>query len=92
MPKAKKKPAKVWPTQHLVLWRTTLDDIPLLLTPDRREASEFAKNPPAKAVRRCSRLVRCDMCSPVNIAIVSFRRGKPYRMEIVTEEPPDINP
>lgn len=92
----RKVTAANWPTQHLVLWRTTLDDVPLLLTPDRKIAERYAKtlavntesesndldNRDALAAHRVMGL---DICSPCNISIVSFRNGRPYRLKVIRE-------
>lgn len=82
--RAKKKQS--WPTQHLVLWRTSLDDVPLLLTPDRTFAMAYAKsNVPESELRRAEDALGIDRCSPTNITVVSFRNGFPYRSVIVRD-------
>src|SRR5690606_20794901 len=73
------------PTQHLVLWRTTLDDVPLLLTTDRRRAFAYAKAPPEQDVAAGHRVMGLDICSAINTTVVSFRNGRPYRMEVVAD-------
>lgn len=82
-----KKHKQAWPTQYLVLWRTTLDDVPILLTPDRKEAFGLAGaiGEDHPAVRRGHKGMGLDQCSAVNVTVVTFRLGVPYRMKIVQE-------
>lgn len=82
--KRAKKPTEAnWPTQYLVLWRTNLDDVPLLLTPDRRAATAYAKSPPQEDIDRAHEVMGIDHCGDCNTAIVTFRRGRPSRLRIL---------
>lgn len=97
MAKVKKK-ANVTrrPTQHLVLWRTTLDDVPLLLTSDHKEAkkyiaslmldgSSWSSDMDNSDVVAGHKVMEIGVCSPINLTIVSFRNGRPFRMKIERE-------
>lgn len=83
--KAKKLGSENWPTQHLVLWRTTLDDVPLLLTPDRALAFRYADRVNQRDVEAGHKVMGIDVCSAVNVTVVSFRKGRPYKMRVVRE-------
>lgn len=83
--KANKVSADHWPTQHLVLWRSTLDDVPLALIPDRRTAKRYAKNVSEHDARVAHDVMGLDFCSPVNVSVVTFRNGRPTKFEVVKD-------
>lgn len=79
-----KKP-KAWPSQYLVVCRTNLDELPLLLTPDRRAAFRYAKAVPEADIDKSALLMGVDFAGRVNIAVIHFRNGQPKRLELVAD-------
>lgn len=84
-----KKPNRVtpaqWPTQYMVLWRTNLDDVPLLVTPDRKAARAYARTVTEKDVKKAHSVMGIDICGACSVAILAFRNGVPYRLSIVKQ-------
>lgn len=78
---AKKKP--VWPSQYLVVCRTNLDELPMLLTPDRKAAHRFAKTATDKDIDAAAKTMEVDNAGRVCMAVIWFRNGLPKRVTIV---------
>lgn len=80
--KQAKPPANI---QYLVLYRTTLDDLPMLLTPNAGKALEYAARIPFSDVVATERVFGIDNCSPVNSTVVKIAHGRPVESHLVCD-------
>jgi hypothetical protein len=86
MSQAKRKTtAAHWPSQYLVVCRTNLDELPLLVTPDRKLAHRYAKNVPEQDMDAAAEVMGVDRAGRVCIAVIWFRAGRPKRCSIVKD-------
>lgn len=76
-------------TMYLVVLRTNLDEVPLLLTPDRHAAKIFAKTVSVKdlfkIVERNVRIMKIDAAGWINLTIFRFKGGRFMSMDIVRD-------
>jgi hypothetical protein len=75
----------VWPAQYLVVVRTNLDELPILLTPDRKTANITAMTVTNEHANHAAKLMQVDYAGRCCSAIISFRNGKPYRIRIMKD-------
>lgn len=64
-------------TGYLVLWRHTMDDIPVGLFADRAEAIKVAKTMRRAEGRKITELLDIDCDTPICFTVVQFENSKP---------------
>ena len=69
----------------LVVCRTTLDELPLGITPSRSRALTIAVHSKIPMIDKAAELMGVDKASPVCNAIITFHDGKPVTCDIVAE-------
>ena len=70
-------------TGYLVLWRHTMDDVPLGLFRTKEAAMEAAKKTSFRAGYAAAKKLDIDCRTPVCFAVIGFDNGKPTEMFIV---------
>lgn len=89
--KSKPKAAKVVSpglSGYLVVWRHTMDDVPLGLFSTKKEATEAAKKTSFRAGYAAANKLDIDCRTPVCFAVIGFDNGKPTEM-IIVDRPDD---
>jgi hypothetical protein len=71
---------------YLVIWRHTMDDIPIGLFADYDEAYKFACTISQKNGYEIAKKLDIDCSTPVCFAICSFVSGAPSYFEFVTRK------
>lgn len=71
---------------YLVVWRHTLDDIPVALFASRSEAREFAENTSFRAGYEVAEKFGIDCSTPVCFVIYRFVAGRPEEILYVSRE------
>ncbi len=69
---------------YLVIWRHTMDDVPVGLFKTEQAALEAARNMRLQTGYACAKRVDIDCRTPVCFAVVPFKSGQPGSMRIVT--------
>ncbi len=64
-------------TGYLVIWRHTMDDVPVGLFADREEAFKVAKKMSLRAGQAVTAKLEIDCTTPVCFSVVQFEKGKP---------------
>lgn len=70
-------------TGYLVIWRHTMDDVPLGLFRTKDAAMEAAKKTSFRAGYAAAKKLDIDCRTPVCFAVIGFDNGKPTEMFIV---------
>lgn len=68
---------------YLVVWRHTMDDVPLGLFRTKEAAMEAAKKTSFRAGYAAAKKLDIDCRTPVCFAVIGFDNGKPTEMFIV---------
>jgi hypothetical protein len=61
---------------YLVIWRHTMDDVPVGLFADRGEALKVAKTMSRRAAKVAVKLLGFECSTPVCFVLVHFEKGK----------------
>lgn len=69
---------------YLVIWRHTMDDVPVGLFKTEKAALEAAQNMRFKTGYACAKRVDIHCSTPVCFAVVPFKFGQPGSMRFVT--------
>jgi type VI protein secretion system component VasK len=64
-------------TGYLVVWRHTMDDVPVGLFADKAEAVKVAKTMSRPTGRAITNLLHIDCDTPICFTVVVFENGKP---------------
>lgn len=73
---------------YLVVWRHTMDDVPLGLFKTMKTAVEAAKKTSFRAGYAAAKKLDIDCRTPVCFAVIAFDNGKPTEM-VVIDRPDD---
>lgn len=68
---------------YLVVWRHTMDDVPLGLFRTKEAAMEAAKKTSFRAGYAAAKKLDIDCRTPVCFAVIGFDNGKPTEMFVV---------
>lgn len=68
---------------YLVVWRHTMDDVPVGLFKTEKAALDAAKNMTFKVGYSCAARVDINCGTPVCFAVIQFSKGIPGKMTIV---------
>jgi hypothetical protein len=68
---------------YLVVWRHTMDDVPVGLFKTKEAAIEAAEKMSFRVANACAKRLDIDCRTPVCFAVVSFAFGQPGQMIIV---------
>ncbi len=71
---------------YLVVWRHTMDDVPVGLFKHKKDAIDAAKNMSFRTGYACAKRVDIDCRTPVCFAVVPFTAGRPGKMIFVDRE------
>jgi hypothetical protein len=71
-------------TGHLVVWRHTMDDVPVGLFKTKAAAIKAAKTTSFRVGYAATKKLDIDCRTPVCFAVISFEYGKPTNMLIVS--------
>lgn len=71
---------------YLVVWRHTLDDIPIRLCSDRDEAFDLAMSTPFSTGYKIAGRLGIDCSSPVCFRVYEFEDGRPVGIHFVERE------
>lgn len=86
----KKTPARVIPKTgidgYLVIWRHTMDDIPVGLFANKEEALAFAETMSFRAGYTVAKKLEIDCATPVCFVVCRFVGGKPEELIYVGRE------
>ena len=69
----------------LVVCRTTLDELPLGITPSRSRALTIAVHSKIPMIEKVAKLMGVDNAAPIVNAIITFRNETPVTCDIVAE-------
>lgn len=75
-------------TGHLVVWRHTMDDVPVGLFKTKKDAIIAAKKTSFRAGYAAAKKLDIDCRTPVCFAVIGFDNGSPTEM-LVVDRPDD---
>jgi len=78
-------------TGYLVVWRHTMDDVPVGLFATSAEAFKVAETMSRAAGRKITRLLHIDCDTPICFTVVAFENGKPVDI-VGVERKDDFEP
>ncbi len=79
------KPNRKKNRMYLVVLRTNLDELPILLTADRKMAVQKAKNTTDEEANEAADIMGVDCAGRIVMAIITFVDGIPKRLDLIKD-------